>query len=211
PEIRSVFPVSCGTQKLWITSWVTSRIRTAYPVGMWMSLAVTIPSCGYWTLHHHWYPSTVTSSRARPGGDDRACMSWRVRTHRIDSTRTGNTTPPPTTRFLAQVGVASGSGCRRRRQGRTPTRITAPTNTTTAADTENMNHHRPAMRAEPGPCGSRTDGAVWRHDAGPSESAAMADRTSRRRGLRSGLRRTGVFGVTGSAGRQACLARGVHA
>ena len=43
PGNWSVFTWSCGTQKLWITSALSSFTRIVSPTGMWISLAVTAP------------------------------------------------------------------------------------------------------------------------------------------------------------------------
>src|SRR2546427_1314464 len=98
-------------------------------------------------------------SRGGDAGEDRADMSRRVSTQRIDRTITGNTTPPPSIRRWAHGG--SPSACPfLRRAGATANRISSPTDATTAAETTNMNHHRLAIRLAPGPRGVRVEGEV---------------------------------------------------
>src|SRR6266542_4359539 len=140
PEMRSVLPVSCGTQKLWMTSSVVSST---------------------WTV-------MATNRR----GCDSADMSESVNAHRTARTATGTTTPPRMTRRPAQRGVPLSRVVLLRLPGSTPMRISAVTTATTRADTQNMNHHRPAMRCAPGPSGCSVEGEVSPH--------ALAPRASRR-------------------------------
>ena len=56
--IRSVFPASCGTQKLCATSADSNRRKVSWRLdavltGTCSSFAVTRPSAGYRTSHHH--------------------------------------------------------------------------------------------------------------------------------------------------------------
>ena len=71
PGVASRLPPRPGTQKLWITSTLPISRLTGRPAGRWRSLAVTIPSSGYWNSHHHWWPTTFTR-RASLGGS--ACV-----------------------------------------------------------------------------------------------------------------------------------------
>src|SRR6266545_4618044 len=105
-------------------------------------------------------------------GCESADMSESVITHRTARTTTGTTTPPRTTRRPAQRGVPLSRVARLLLPGRTPIRIRAVTTATTSADTQNMNHHRPAMRCAPGPSGCSVEGEVSPH--------ALAPRASRR-------------------------------
>ena len=57
-------PLSCGTQKLWITSALVSSTRTSWPVGMWISLAVSTSCPGYRTSHQNCLPSTSMTAAA---------------------------------------------------------------------------------------------------------------------------------------------------
>ena len=41
-----------------MTSVLAISRLTGRPAGRWRSLAVTMPSSGYWNSHHHWCPIT---------------------------------------------------------------------------------------------------------------------------------------------------------
>ena len=43
-----------------MTSTLPISRLTGRPAGRWRSLAVTMPSSGYWNSHHHWCPITFT-------------------------------------------------------------------------------------------------------------------------------------------------------
>ena len=58
----SIFRLSRGTQKLWITSAVCTSTRTGVRTGMWISFAVTAEVPGYRTSHQYWWPMTRTVS-----------------------------------------------------------------------------------------------------------------------------------------------------
>src|SRR6266542_3301987 len=100
-------------------------------------------------------------------GCDSADMSESVKTHRTARTATGTTTPPRTTRRPAQRGVPLSRVVLLRLPGSTPMRISAVTTATTMADTQNMNHPRPAMRSAPGPSGCSVEGEVSTHALEP--------------------------------------------
>ena len=72
PGIACVFPASIGTQKPWITSALFNLIRTGWPTGIRISLAVTKrcagSGCSYSTFHHQLYPVTVTVTSGASGG-----------------------------------------------------------------------------------------------------------------------------------------------
>ena len=106
-------------------------------------------------------------------------MSCRVSTQSTESTTMGKRTPPPTISLLAHPGVSSIPPLACLRFARA-TRMSAPTNTTTAAETPNMNHHRPSIRLDAGPCGLREEGASAAHAGRPVEAMASAAPRDRR-------------------------------
>src|SRR5687767_4651841 len=94
----SILPASGGTQKLWITSSVSSRTLTVRPTGTWTSLADTTcppPGPGYVTSHHHRLPVTRTVRASAGASTESAFPIARPYASSAVSTTTGNTTPPP--------------------------------------------------------------------------------------------------------------------
>ncbi len=120
PGIVSIFPASCGTQKLWITLSEVRCTSIARSAGMWMSFAVSKWIDGYDTAHHHRLPTTSMRS-AFGSGLRRASVVRTVTTASTMRITSGTTTPPQviirsSKWWLAGASVSAGSSDRRPRR-----------------------------------------------------------------------------------------------
>src|SRR5690606_4953165 len=89
--IKSRLPPIWGTQNECSTSLVSSVRLTVRPVGMYISLAVEKPYCGYLNSHQHWWPMTWTSTASEEAGDCVSKIAFTVGIAMITRMKIGST------------------------------------------------------------------------------------------------------------------------
>src|SRR5215470_1790269 len=115
--IRSVFPPSSGTQKLWFVSAESSFRNVGVGcsgslAGMCISFAVTMPSLGYRNSHQYWCPIAVISSAV--AGLGASWIAWITRAVARNSTatiKTGITVHANSICVLPYTCAGSRSAC----------------------------------------------------------------------------------------------------